>query len=112
MTIKLESKLLIACVVIAVIGFMPMPYAYYQFLRIIFFGTLIWFFKSTFITHIKKELKLILLLLIALYNPFFPLHLGSKIAWALLNLGTCMFLYWNANNHMPPSHTEEKNKGT
>lgn len=85
---------MIACIAIVGLSVLPLPYAYYFFLRIIIFGSLVWLTLKEFEQDKKffySGLGVLTLLGLILYNPLLPVHLGSKLIWFGLNLvGICL----------------------
>jgi hypothetical protein len=86
-----------------------MPYGYYTILKVFFFGALTWFGmrsnkdQSNFL---KSGNGLFLILALILYNPFLQIHLGSKILWLFLNIGTVIFMMRIIQKLRPPNETE------
>lgn len=102
----MHKKLAIACASAAGVGLLPLPYAYYILLRLLFFGCLL--FLSFAIYEKNQKLTPLLFViggLALLYNPLFLVHLGSKVAWLGVNLGTIIFMFWAA-----ASYTNEESK--
>ena len=84
----------IACLVVIGLSVLPLPYAYYLFLRIIIFGSLLWLALREYADNKKffyTGIGALCLLGLILYNPLLPVHLGSKLIWFGLNL-TGLFL--------------------
>jgi hypothetical protein len=80
---------MIACIAIVGLSVLPLPYAYYFFLRIIIFGSLFWLTLKEFEQDKKffySGLGVLTLLGLILYNPLLPVHLGSKLIWFSFNL--------------------------
>lgn len=79
----------IACLTVVGLSVLPLPYAYYFVLRIIIFGSLLWLTLREFGKDNRffySGMGVFTLLGLILYNPFLPVHLGSKLIWFLLNL--------------------------
>ena len=69
----------------SLIAIAPMPYGYYQFLKLVIFlaGGLIGF---QFWTRGRTVLAVPFILLALLFNPIFPVHLTREI-WTAINAG-------------------------
>jgi len=84
-----HKQVIIACIAVVGLSVLPLPYAYYFFLRIVIFGSLLWLAlqevgrNSGFWT---TGLGAVTILGLILYNPLLPVHLGSKLIWFGLNL--------------------------
>ena len=79
----------VTCLVVVAFSVMPLPYAYYFFLRIIIFGVLLWLALKEYAkdkSYFYSGLGIFTLLGLILYNPLLPVHLGSKLIWFGLNL--------------------------
>ena len=80
---------MLACIAVVGLSILPLPYAYYFFLRIVIFGSLLWLAlreagrDNGFWT---TGLGAITVLGLILYNPLLPVHLGSKLIWFGLNV--------------------------
>ena len=89
------QKIVIACALATIIGFFSLPYGYYILLKVLFFGSLIYFaFEHQKETEPTGATLIVLIVLIILYNPIFLVELGSKTLWVFVNLGTIGYLYW------------------
>lgn len=84
---NLKTYLLIGCVLLLV-AVAPMPYGYYQILRIAI--TLVASINA-FELYNKSVLFVVFVSIIILYNPIIPIHL-SKESWMPLNLLTAVFM--------------------
>jgi|AntRauTorckE6833_2_1112554.scaffolds.fasta_scaffold14755_2 hypothetical protein len=96
----MHKNLTIACGVAAVVGLLPFPYAYYILLRLFFFGCLL--FLGYAVYYKAQDLTAPLFViggLALLYNPLFPVHLGSKAIWLGVNIGTVFYMFWVVTNH-------------
>jgi hypothetical protein len=72
------------------IALAPMPYAYYEILRIVVFGTF-GYLSYTAVKH-RHHVSVVLLTLPALiFNPIIPLHF-DKIAWAFIDVSAAVAL--------------------
>ena len=89
-----HKQVILACIAVIGLSVLPLPYAYYFFLRIVIFGSLLWLAlreagrNNSFWT---TGLGAVTVLGLILYNPLLPVHLGSKLIWFGLNL-TGLFL--------------------
>ena len=95
LNMKTSQKIIFACSVATIIGLFSLPYGYYVLLKVLFFGSLMYFA----VEHLKDNestvsILIILFILIILYNPIFLVELGSKTLWVFVNIGTMGFLYW------------------
>lgn len=88
------QNIIIACTIMTFIGFFSLPYGYYMLLKVLFFGSLAYFIFE-YLNHSEStgSTLLVLAVLIILYNPIFPVELGSKALWIIVNLGTIGYLY-------------------
>lgn len=85
----MKTYLLVACALL-LIAVMPMPYGYYQFLRIAI--TLVVSINAFELYNKNKSTLLVMFVsIIILYNPIIPVHL-SKETWMPINLLTAVFL--------------------
>lgn len=84
-----HKQVLIACIAVVGLSVLPLPYAYYFFLRIVIFGSLLWLALRELGRNSdfwKTGLGTVTILGLILYNPLLPVHLGSKLIWFGLNL--------------------------
>ena len=66
------------------IALAPMPYAYYEILRIVVFGT--FGYLSYIAVKQRQHVKVVLLMLPALiFNPIIPLHF-DKMVWVFIDV--------------------------
>ena len=90
-----HNKIIIICSIATTLGFFSLPYGYYTLLKLLFFGSLIYFaFEYQKNNVFTGSTLAVLSVLIILYNPIFPVALGSKPLWILVNLSTIGYLYW------------------
>ena len=84
----------VAPMIALAIGFLPMPYGYYMLSRLIVSGCALYFALNS---HKKKDkVKLwIFGFIVALYNPFIPISLGSKELWVIVNIPTIYYFFIN-----------------
>lgn len=79
----------IACLGVIGLSVLPLPYAYYFFLRFVIFGSLLWLTLREYSVDKRffySGVGVFTLLGLILYNPLLPVHLGSKLIWFGLNL--------------------------
>ena len=78
---------------ILAIGILPLPISYYTLVRIIVFitmGYLAWqYFEAR-----DKTLVWVFGFFTALYNPFIPVYLHSKVLWIAFNIATIAALIY------------------
>jgi len=88
------NKSYLVMLVLFISALLPMPYEFYISLRMsICIGLALFIY---YIGNQKEELsnyKYTLLGLIILYNPLFVVHLGDKLIWAFVNVGTLYILF-------------------
>lgn len=85
----MKIYLIFACALL-LLALAPMPYGYYQFIRIAI--TLVASINAFDLYKKNKSLLLVVFVsIIILYNPIFPIHI-SKAIWIPLNLVTALFL--------------------
>ena len=96
-TRKEQTIFWIAPIIALLIGLLPMPYGYYTLSRLIVSGCALYFaidlYKQNKTTHVW-----IFGFIAILYNPFFPITLGSKALWIMVNIPTVVYFYINRNN--------------
>jgi len=86
----------IAPIVVMAIGFLPMPYGYYNLSRLVVCGCSIYFAYQLF----QKEDKLFVWVfgfLAVLYNPIIPVHLYDKEIWMVVNIITGIVFFLKRN---------------
>lgn len=75
------------------IGLFPMPYGYYFLSRLVVFVCAI-YFAIQLNDQSDTTWVWIFGFLALLYNPFIPIHLGSKGLWIIVNIATvALFLF-------------------
>tara|TARA_Y100000996_G_C22426469_1_gene603722 strand:+ start:45 stop:332 length:288 start_codon:yes stop_codon:yes gene_type:complete len=77
----------IAPLVVMGIGLFPMPYGYYFLSRLVVFVCAI-YFAMQLNNQSDTTLVWVFGFFALLYNPFIPIHLGSKGLWVVVNLVT------------------------
>lgn len=89
---KMFKSITIVAAILLFIGVFPLPYVYYQFLRVIIFacGAII---AYLFYKKARGEWMAIFALISLFFNPFFPISM-QKEAWVLVDLICAgLFLY-------------------
>lgn len=66
-----------------------MPYGYYMLVRIFFCGVSLYLLTRP--AGVRDAEKWVLAGLAVLYNPLAPIELGSKMLWAIVNIGTVVY---------------------
>ena len=79
-------------VIIMAVGFLPMPYGYYNLSRLIVCGCSIYYAYQNY-KKIDLTFAWIFGFVAILYNPVIPIHLYEKQIWIIVNLitGTLFF---------------------
>lgn len=79
------------------VAILPMPYGYYQLLRVlVFVFAAFWFlgrFSGAGASHeiaAPLWMTIAMILTAALWNPVFPVHLGTRALWAPLNIAAAV----------------------
>lgn len=78
---------LVVASVCLLLALLPMPYGYYQLLRLIVCGVSIWAAISTSKTN--QTLTIIYALVALLYNPIFIIHF-DRSTWGIINILTVL----------------------
>lgn len=88
----MANNLFIACCVGVGLALLPFSYSFYILLRILFFGSIIYYAIQIYQDDI--DIKIVVLVAFAiLYNPVIVVHLGSKLLWLVINIATLVFMY-------------------
>ena len=74
------------------IGLLPLPYGYYMLLRLFLCGLCLYFLAV--VPRVRDGEKWFLTGLVILYNPVFPIELGSKPLWSIVNIATVLWLWF------------------
>lgn len=88
----MANNLFIACCIGVGLALLPFPYPFYILLRILFFGSIIYYAIKIY----QGDIDFTIIALIAfaiLYNPIIVVHLGSKLLWFVVNISTLVFMY-------------------
>jgi hypothetical protein len=93
-----SSNKLIAVIalVTATFSLLPLPYGFYSITRIIF--TVIYAHVAYKLFESDRLSWLVFLGFVILYNPIFPIHLGDKHLWSLINFVGVGLLFWLLND--------------
>lgn len=84
---NIKAVLLVSCILLLA-ALLPMPYGYYQLLRLIVCGVSIW---GAVLTHKNNPTLCVLYILFALlYNPLFVIHFDRSV-WSVINIITALF---------------------
>jgi len=79
---------------LAFAGALPLPYDYYQFLRVVVCSWAIWALADVWKTE-KGEVRWLLVGMALLFNPLRSIHF-SKTVWAFVDVLTGAVLLWYA----------------
>ena len=79
-------------VIVMAIGFLPMPYGYYNLLRFVVSGSAIYFAHQSYVKS-ETGFTWIFAAVAILYNPFIPIYLYEKEIWTLVNLVTSILFF-------------------
>lgn len=78
----------------ALLALLPMGYDFYTLVRAVMCIAIFFFFSAARGSASDYEnWKYVFIGLIVLYNPIFPVRIGSKELWTLINLATLLLLY-------------------
>ncbi len=86
----------IAPLVVMGIGLLPMPYGYYFLSRIVVCVCALFFATQLYKNNIMPTVWIFSGIAI-LYNPIFPVHLGEKSIWIVVNIITALMFIINKN---------------
>lgn len=82
----------VAASMCAIVALVEMPYGYYMLLRLGYSAICVHYIIHLGSNYVTSH-RLILVCLVVLYNPIFPVHLGSKVIWSIVNIGTVGY-FW------------------
>ncbi len=91
-SIKLTIIPAIIAIILLLLSFFDWPYGYYGFLRIVVTGVAIYY--AYYIYAVIKRLNFWFWSLIAaaiLFNPIFPIYLGDKAIWGIIDAVVAVF---------------------
>lgn len=92
--VSVPWQLLCICTLATIVGFFKLPYGYYMVLRAVMCIAGAYGFSLSLQRHSDKWMWVYGVVTV-LYNPVFPVHLGSKELWIFLNLAT-LGMFWAA----------------
>jgi len=87
----------IAPIVIMAIGFLPMPYGYYNLSRLVVCVCAIYFAYQLFQKE-EKTFVWVFGFLAVLYNPIIPIYLYDKEIWMVVNIITGIVFFIKRNS--------------
>ena len=90
---RFPDLITIAAIAVA-IGLLPVPYGYFVLLRLFLCGVSLYFLTRP--RGVRDVEKWVLGGLVVLYNPIFPIELGSKPLWSVINIATVLW-FWTLN---------------
>ena len=92
-----KSIFWITPIVIMAIGFLPMPYGYYNLSRLVVCGCAIYFAYQLFQKE-EKTFVWVFGFLAVLYNPIIPIYLYDKEIWMVINVITGILFFSRRNS--------------
>ena len=96
MNFKEKDYFWLAPLIVMGIGLLPMPYGYYFLSRSVVCICAVFFLSQLY--KINERTSVFIFLGIAiLYNPIFPIHLGDKSIWIVVNIITAILFLINKN---------------
>ena len=90
--IKFTKTPAVIAVIMLLLTFFDWPYGYYNFLRIVVTGIAIYY--AYYLYEIIKEQDFwfwSLVIIIILFNPIFPIYLGDKSVWGVIDTIVAIF---------------------
>lgn len=88
------EKAYTAMVAVILIGLLPMPYEFYDNLRVVVCLCLYFYFQAILPERKQRRGWFVAIIgLLILYNPVAPIHTGDQAAWTLINAGVIYTLY-------------------
>lgn len=72
---------------------LPFPYAMYMLVRVAVFGAAIYVLYVG-LSELSQANKVVLVMSALIYNPVFPVHLRSRVAWGAV--AAAMLVYFGA----------------
>ena len=103
---QMNSKVFwIAPIIIMAIGFLPMPYGYYNLSRLVVCGCSIYF---AYQLYQRQDITFVWIFgfLAILYNPIIPVHLYEKQIWMIVNIVTALIFVFKGKQLDTPEHKE------
>ncbi len=96
MNFKEKDYFWLAPLIVMGIGLLPMPYGYYFLSRLVVCICAVFFLSQLY--KINERTSVFIFVGIAiLYNPIFPIHLGDKSIWIVVNIITAILFLINKN---------------
>ena len=93
----MNSKIFwIAPIVIMAIGFLPMPYGFYNLSRIVVCGCSL-YYAYQFFQNKDNTFVWIFGFFAVLYNPIIPVYLYEKEIWMVVNIITAIIFFIKGN---------------
>ena len=90
--IKFTNKPAIIAVVILLLTFFNWPYGYYTLLRIVITGIAIYYAYYLYETVKEQDFWFwSLVITVILFNPIFPIYLGDKSVWGVIDTIVAIF---------------------
>ena len=86
----------IAPIVVMAIGFLPMPYGFYNLSRIVVCGCSL-YYAYQFFQNTDNTFVWIFGFLAVLYNPIIPVYLYEKEIWMVVNIITAIIFFIKGN---------------
>lgn len=93
---RIERTLGVVAAIATLVSLLPMPYGFYSVTRVVF--TICCAVVAHKLFKKNNYLWLIGFGLVILYNPLFPIHLGSKVLWTVINVSTVGFIFSVSND--------------
>ena len=91
MRIRRSFDVLAIAAIAVAIGVLPLPAEYYMLLRLFLCGLCLYFLAA--VPRVRDGEKWVLTALVILYNPVFPIELGSRTLWSIVSIGTVIWLW-------------------
>ena len=97
----------IAPLVVMGLGFLPMPYGYYNLSRLVVCGCSIYF---AYQVYQKQDMTFVWIFgfLAILYNPIIPVHLYEKEIWMVVNIITAIIFVFKGRQFDEIENDNEK----
>lgn len=88
------EKAYTAMFAIMLLGVLPMPYEFYDNLRVIVCLCLYFYFQAVLPERGQRRVWFVVIIsLLILYNPILPMHIGDQTVWTLINAGVIYSMY-------------------
>ena len=89
---EVKKEMIFGSIIALVLALLPLPYAYYMFLRVGMCGVFAYLAYTASQSN-EQGLTWMLGITAVIYNPFAPLHLGREV-WTVINLATIGLLFF------------------